>query len=893
MSDVKAVQNGLDRRAFLTGAAAVGAGALTGRSSQVQKQKHRESGLSDFSRIGISDAAYQNAWQRAAAMVAEMTLAEKIAQTGNKTPAVGRVGLPAYNYYSGEALHGLVRVGPVTSFPLPLAMVCSWNPALALKVYSAVSDEARAYYKKDGTGLSYYSPQTLNLHRDPRWGRCEEAPGEDPCLAGTWAIAVVRGMQGDNSDYLKTTACAKHFICNNTDSDRLHISATVEPRSFWEYYTRAYHACIMNADVFTFMSAFNAINGIPCVADRFLLTSLLRDRWGFRGYVTSDCPGLYWAYHGLHYLPTLHQLSAAAIQAGCDVDCGDEILPQHLKRAVADELVSEEDINRAVIRLLTVRTLLGEFDAPERVPYNSVSFDVVDSPAHRQLALEAARQSIVLLKNDSNFLPLEKSKFKTVAVIGPTAGRCHLGGYSGDPFELISPYDGIAAALGALPDHIWSQDVQAGSVGVQVHASSGGGTNLDYLDDGAWVEYKPQNFTGKSDIAIRVSSSGHGGYIHVHIDALDGPEIASLTVPHTGGWQNWTTVSAAISGVTGKHRMFLRFAGPKKMPICNVKWFQLQPVAAEPARPVVIFKPGCTIQGPKDEKMFTEAVDAARNADVVIMVCGVNQSVDAENRDRKDIKLTGVQHELIQACYRVNPKTVLVISSNNTVAVNWEQDNLPAIVSAIFAGQAQGTAIAEVLFGDYNPGGKTCCTWYKSIDQLPPFHDYDIMKGRTYMYFEGEALYPFGYGLSYTTFEFSDLQIDSRELTQRKPVNISCTVTNTGSRAGREVVQVYVSVPKSPVKRPIKELVGFQRLELNPGESRRVSFALPYTAQALWYWHEEERKFVLQPGTLKILIGSSSKDVHLNGIVKLVPCADKRLGGPETLATSALASAVL
>jgi len=893
MTNVKAVPNEFGRRAFLAGATAVSATALIGHASQLHQQQHRALGNGQTSRIGISDAAYQRAWKRAAAMVEKMTLAEKISQTGNIAPAIKRIGLPAYNYYSGEALHGLVRGGPVTSFPLPLAMTCSWNPALALKVYSAVSDEARAYYKKEHIGLSYYSPQTLNLHRDPRWGRCEEAPGEDPCLAGTWAVAVVRGMQGDSSDYLKTTACAKHLICNNTDSDRLHISATVDPRSFWEYYTRAYHTCIMDADVFTFMSAFNAINGIPCVTDRFLLTSLLRDRWRFRGYVTSDCPGLYWAYHGLHYLPTLHQLSAAAIQAGCDVDCGDDILPQHLKRAVADELVSEANISRAITRLLTVRVLLGEFDAPESVPYNNISFDVVDSSAHRALALEAARQSIVLLKNDNNFLPLQKSKLKTVAVIGPTAGRCHLGGYSGDPFVLISPYDGIATALGAPSYHVTSQDIQTGSVGLQVQASNGGGTNLDYLDDGAWVGYKQQDFTGKTQIAIRVSSPDHAAVIDVHIDSLEGPQIAKVAVPHTSSWQNWSTVSAAINGITGKHRVFFRFTGRKGVPLCSVKWFQLQPVVLEPGKPVVIYKPGCTIQGPKDEKMFAEAVDAARNADVVIMVCGVDQSVDAENRDRKDIMLTGVQHELIQACFKANARTMLVISSNNTVAVNWEQDNLPAIVSAIFAGQAQGTAIAEVLFGDYNPGGKTCCTWYKSIDQLPPFHDYDIMKGRTYMYFEGQPLYPFGYGLSYTTFQFSDLHIDSKELSQRKPVNISCTVTNTGSRTGTEIVQVYVSVPQSPVKRPIKELVGFQRLELNPGESRRVSFAMPYTAQALWYWHEQQRKFVLQPGTLKILIGSSSTDIRLNGAVTLLPCADQRLGSSETLTTAALPSAVL
>ncbi len=286
--------------------------------------------------------------------------------------------------------------------------------------------------------------------------------------------------------------------------------------------------------------------------------------------------------------------------------------------------------------------------------------------------------------------------------------------------------------------------------------------------------------------------------------------------------------------------------------------------------------------------MFTEAVDAAKNADVVIMVCGVNQSVDMEGHDRKDIKLPGVQHELIQACFQANPKTVLVLNSNNTVAVNWEQANLPAIVAAIFGGQAEGTAIADVLFGNYNPGGKTCCTWYKSVDQLPPFHNYDIMKGRTYMYFAGKPLYPFGYGLSYTSFQISDLHVDSRTLSATHPVQVSCRVKNTGSRAGAEVVQFYVTVPKSPVKRPIKELVGFQRVELKPGESRKVTFTLPYTARALWYWNESQKKFVLQPGSLKLMIGNSSANIALSRMVTLRACTDATLGGPRTLDTMAV-----
>jgi beta-glucosidase len=315
---------------------------------------------------------------------------------------------------------------------------------------------------------------------------------------------------------------------------------------------------------------------------------------------------------------------------------------------------------------------------------------------------------------------------------------------------------------------------------------------------------------------------------------------------------------------------------------------------------VVVYHPGCSVAGPKDEALFATAVKAARRADVVIMVCGVDQAVDREAHDRKNTDLPGVQHELIKACFQANPNTVLVLNSNNTVAVNWEQENLPAIVAAIFAGQAQGTAIADVLFGNYNPGGKTCCTWYKSVDQLPPFHNYEIIpnsqkqtsksgqvSGRTYMYFTGDALYPFGYGLSYTTFHYSDLRISSSKLSPGKSIKVSCKITNTGSLFGAEVVQFYVAAPKSPVKRPIKELVGFKRVELNPGESRDIAFELPYNAHALWYWHESSRKFVLQPGELRLMIGSSSRDIHLRGQINLDPNTESSLGGPKTLCTTA------
>ena len=903
----------VNRREFMARTAAVGSAAvLAGRASRSTAQPQLSAAKDGADRVGISEAAYKKAWNRAEVMVAKMTLAEKISQTGGANnlgyvPAIKRLGIPAYNYYSGEALHGLVGEG-ATGFPLPLAMGCSWNPELVRRVFSAVSDEARAYHRKYNQGLNYYSPPTLNIHRDPRWGRCGEVYGEDPCHLSTFAADVIRGFQGDDSNYLKAVACAKHFICNNTDDDRYGVSASVNPRNFWEYYTRAFRAAVMDGDVFAVMAAYNAVNGVPCPADRFLLTSLLRDRWSFRGYVASDCDAVACIYNPHHYVPTLHQAAALAMQAGCDFNCGDT-MPQHLGKAVADELVSEADISRAVERALTTRFLLGEFDPPSQVPYSKIGFDVVNCPAHQKLALEMARQSIVLLKNNGRFLPLDKSACRKVAIIGPLA-HYHAGNYGNtSPGVRISVLDGLANEFGesvGVQRH-WAVSAARMSVGPQSQPSSEAGTDVGWISNGAWLEFMPQNLEGVKEFKFRVASPALGGHIEVHLGSLKNPPVARAEVPVTGGFQKWITVQAPVGKpLSGTHRIVLKFIGAPGPALFNLEWYEVTPnPKPQPGKAYLVYEPGCGILGPKDDQLFNRAVNAAREADLVIMVCGINQSVDREYHDRKTTDLTGVQHELIKACFNANPKTVLVLNTNNTVAINWEQANLPAIVGTIFAGQAQGTAIADVLFGNYNPGGKTCCTWYKSVDQLPSFHDYDIIpngqnqplksgqvSGRTYMYFEGEPLYPFGYGLSYTTFKFNGFKISSDSLAAGGEIKVSAAITNTGKRSGAEVAQFYITAPKSRVKRPIKQLVGFQRVELKPGESRRVTFTLPYNEQALWYWHEDLRKFVLQPGTLKLMIGSSSADIHLTGRVSLQACTDGPLGGPETLNTVAVKSVV-
>ncbi len=708
------------------------------------------------------------------------------------------------------------------------------------------------------------------------------------------AVQMVKGMQGDNPEYLKTTACSKHFICNNTDDDRTSISASPGARSFWEYYTRAYRATIYEGDVFTFMGAYSAMDGVPCCASHFLLTDLLRHQWGFRGYVASDCDAINNIYDPHHYAATQTIAAAMAVTAGCDSNCGGT-LHAHLMNAVNQELIGERDITLAVTRVFTVRYLLGLFDEPGDVPYAKIPFDVVDSAAHRQVALEAARQSLVLLKNDSQLLPLNKSGLKKVAIVGPMGGVCYLGGYSGSPGVEISPYQGIAAALGvsdlSVPYIPASAMIADKNGDIQLQSSSEGEMNLGYISNNNWAKFPRTDFTGKTEFVARVSSEAQGGTIEVHLDTVDGPLACALKVSNTGNWQKWKDVSAPLNGITGEHVIFLKFLGGDGY-LLNVERLQLNPVTPPPSQPgvpEVVFKQGCTVTGKKDDAMFQEAVDAAKDADVAIVVCGITEDVCREGHDRETIELTGAQPDLIKAVYAANPKTVLVLSTLNTLSIQWEQQNIPAILGAISAGQAQGTAIAEVLFGDYNPGGKLACTWYRSLDQLPPMHDYDITKGRTYMYFEGDPLYPFGYGLSYTTFKLDGLKIDDAALGSGEKTNVAVDVTNTGNRAGAEVVQLYITAPSSPVKRPIKQLAGFKRVELQPGEKKTVVFELPYSEQAFWYWDETAESFVLQPGTAKILVGNSSANILLTGEVEL-KAPTEPLAKPDMVDTIALKS---
>lgn len=848
------------RREFLAGTmASVALLAVSQNRSFAQPAAH-----------GISDAVFDRARERATELAHRMSLEEVAGQLVNNVPALPALGLTRYNYWT-EALHGVNVDGPITSFPQPIALGCSWNTDLVDRVYSAVSDEARACHNKTGLGLTFFSPATVNMGlRDPRWGRVEENFSEDPLLVRTMGVHVIRAMQGDHPRYLKTIACAKHYACNDTDTDRDYADAAPDRRSFWEYYARGFEACVREGNVFTVMSAYNSLWGIPCPASPFLLTDVLRKRWGFKGYVVSDCDAIRDICETHHYVQTPQEAAALAIKAGSDLNCG-RTYAQFLAKAVEEKLVSEEDIRIALIRVLTGRVLLGEFDPPESVPWSGLTAEILEGKGHRDLAREAARQSLVLLKNEGNLLPLDKERLKRVAVIGPMAGACHLGGYSGRSIHLVSPYAGVAAACGKS---IYAGRIMAGQFlsssnfrGPQVAYTDAGDEFLTNIRNNDWLQYGPIDFTGKTAIEFNYTAEADGG-IDLYLDARSNAPLVSLSTVATHSTSGWQTASSPLPQTSGDHIVFLRFRSAIQKPFFNFSSFQLNPATTIPqTMPQVIYAPGSTIVGPRNQALLDQAVEAAKSADAVLLFLGVNRLLSDEGRDRDSIDLPDVQHELAAEVLAANSRTVLVINSTCPVAFEPESKSVPAILCSLFAGEEQGNAIADALFGDSNPGGKLCSTWYRDVRQLPNFHDYDIKHGRTYMYFRGEPLYPFGHGLSYTTFAYSNLRLSSESLAENGSITVSVDVVNSGNRAGDEVVQLYVQV--AGTNRPIKQLAGFERVSLAPGEKHTTTFSLAHDHIAFEFWDEAKQAYITDPGTTKLQVGSSSADVRLESQMTL------------------------
>lgn len=676
-------------------------------------------------------------------LVAQMSLAEKIGQMMNDAPAVERLNIPKYNWWN-EALHGVARAGLATVFPQAIALAATWNRDLLHRVADVISDEGRAKHhdairrgvRAIYTGLTFWSPN-INIFRDPRWGRGQETYGEDPYLTARLAVAFITGLQGDDPRWLKTAACAKHYaVHSGPEGERHGFDAVVDERDLWETYLPAFQTAVQEAHVETVMTAYNRTNGAPCSAHPRLIADILRGQWGFSGHVVSDCGAIadIYRHHGAAETPAA--ASALAVKAGCDLECGS--VYQHLDEAAAEGLIDEATIDQAVRRIFTTRFRLGMFEPPENVPYAQIPADVIASAEHAELALQAARESIVLLRNAGDFLPLPNDgSLRKIAVIGPNAAdeTVLYGNYYGTARQMITPLAGLRASVAPATE--------------------------------------------------------------------------------------------------------------------------------------VVYAPGCAISG-DDRSGFAEAVALAADADLAVLVLGLSQKWEGEEGeipgtgDRLNITLPPTQEALLQAVHATGTPVVLVLINGSALAINWADEHVPAILEAWYPGQAGGTAIADVLFGAYNPAGRLPVTYYKSLDQLPPVADYAMRgqhgtPGRTYRYLRETPLYPFGYGLSYTQFAYSGLTVTPGG----DEVAVSVTIRNVGARAGDEVAQLYVSHADDGDSAPLRHLEGFARLHLAPGAAQTVSFMLTRAQLSVV---SDTGARVFQPGRFALWVGGGQPGYTAAGV---------------------------
>jgi beta-glucosidase len=683
--------------------------------------------------------------ERVADLIGRLTLEEKARLLNHKGPTVERFNIRSDQW--NQCLNSVQWNRPTTLFPTCIAMAATWNTDLVQnEIANTLSDEARAIYNGwhldpkapgDHKGLIYRAP-VINIERNPYWGRNHEAFGEDPFLTGRMAVAYVKGLQGDDPRYLKIAATLKHYAVNNVETDRQKLNATVSERMLREYWLPHWRDAVVEGKACSLMASYNAINGTPNNINHWLLTDLLKNEWKHEGFVVSDLGGVRTMVEG-HEAKKMTYVDAVAqsVMAGCDFS--DREYEQNIPAAVREGKLTEARLDDALTRVLRVRFRLGEFDPFDSVPYSKISLDVVNNPAHRAIALKAAQQAIVLLQNRDHLLPLDKTKLKRIAVLGPLADQVLANNYNGKLAAVVT-------ALKGIKDR-----------------------------------------------------------------ALPGTEILH-----------------SVGGILGG-----------KMD----EWHK-------------------TVAEPKldQDAELAKAVELAKQADVALVFVGTNATIEQEARDRKTLGLVGNQEELVEAVRAANPRTIVVEMSAGPLTVPWIKQNVPALLQAWWPGEEGGHAIADVLFGDVNPAGRLPHTVYASEQQVPPQDEYDITKGFTYMYLNGAPLFPFGHGLSYTTFKYSNLNVSPKKIPANGTVTVSVDVKNTGKRAGDEVAQLYVHEQKPLVKRPAKELRGFQRVSLAPGEKRTLTFTLP--AEKLAFWDETKHAFTVNPGVFDVLVGASSEDIR-------------------------------
>ena len=855
--------------------------------------------------------------ERAAALVSRMTLEEKAAQMQNDSPAIERLGVPEYEWWN-EALHGVARAGAATVFPQAIGMAATFDVPLMDQVARTISDEARAKHHealRNGQhgryqGLTFWSPN-INIFRDPRWGRGQETYGEDPFLTARMGVSFVRGLQGMDPRtgepldplHRKLDATAKHFaVHSGPEADRHTFDVHPSPRDLWETYLPAFEALVKEGRVQAVMGAYNRVYGESASGSKLLLRDILREQWGFKGYVMSDCWAIVDIWQNHRIVATPEEAAALAVKNGTELNCG-STYAEHLPVAVRKGLISEAELDDALTRLMTTRMELGMFDPPGSVRWADIPYEVNQAPEHDALARRVAQESIVLLKNDG-VLPLSKD-IRRLAVIGPTADdtMALLGNYYGTPADPVTVLRGIREAVPGVEvvyargvDLVEGREDPAATPLIEPqYLRPGTGTN----ERGLRGEYFRNKDLAGEPVLVRVDAQiGFRWDRGSPTDNLmargeAGPDNA---VPNDGFSIRWS--GQLLPPVSGRYRLeagandgfrlYLdgellldRWEDAERLRADSVeveleggRAYDIRLEYYEHERDAAV-RLAWDLPGAKPP--FEEAMEAARSADAIVFVGGLTGDVEGEEMkvdfpgfaggDRTDIRLPATQQRLLEALHATGKPVVLVLTTGSALGIDWAKDHLPAILVAWYPGQRGGNAVADVLFGDHNPAGRLPVTFYKADEPLPAFDDY-AMEGRTYRYFRGEPLYPFGHGLSYTTFEYGDVRLDRATVDAGGRVTATVSVRNGGTRAGDEVVQLYLRAlePKRP--RAIRELRGFERIHLAPGESREVTFTFA-PEKDLRHYDEQAGAYAVDPGRYLVEVGASSADIRASAEVEV------------------------
>lgn len=823
--------------------------------------------------------------KKAKDLVAKMTLEEKVSQMSHESPAIERLNIPEYNWWN-ECLHGVARAGKATVFPQAIGLAAMFDRDQMSKISTIISDEARAKHHEFASrgkrgiyqGLTYWTPN-INIFRDPRWGRGMETYGEDPYLAGELAVRFIKGLQGDDPNYFKLIATAKHFaVHSGPEIDRHSFNATPSAQDFLNTYSPHFEKVVKEAHVYSIMCAYNSYNGEPCCGNKSL-SNLLREDWGFNGYIVSDC----WAVRdfydeGAHEITAnKKEASAMAVKAGTDLNCGNSY--PALVAAVKDGLIKESELDVSLERLFVARLRLGLF-APERdVKYNSISYDVVDSEKHRLAALETARKSMVLLKNENSLLPLNKNKIKKVAVIGSNANDLEvlLGNYNGYPTDPITPLEGlkrklpnakISYAIGSkLAEGLPVFEAMPTSVLFTDNSLKVNGLKAEYYDNISF-EGKPKHV--RTDKNVDFTWRTTPPFQDISYDAYSVKWSGVLSVDKTG---NYAIGAEAFSGMELylDDKLIISYHDvhhPKKLyeyiKLQAGKKYQIRFECVQDNTEHAIMR--LLWESPK-ENLTEEALAISKDADAIVLCMGISPLLEGEEMkvkvdgfgggDRVHTKLPKAQSDLIQKIQKLGKPTILVLLNGSALSINWENDNIPAIIEAWYPGQAGGTAIADVIFGDYNPAGRLPVTFYKDINDIPAFSDYN-MQGKTYRYFKGDPLYEFGYGLSFTDFTYKNLEMPTT-LDSGNDFTLKVAVENTGAYNGEEVVQVYIHNKNVDELNPHKTLAGFQRTFFKAGEEKTLTFKID--KDQLTSVNKEGKKEILS-GEYVISVGGAQYSIE-------------------------------